>query len=91
MQRFVDTYKKLSRRVRNRLVLENDDHIFSAEDVLQIHRMTDRELPILFDVFHHECYNTNNMSYRDAFKLVLATWNCVPGRSDGPAMIDYSS
>ena len=47
--------KKLSRRARNRLVLENDDISFSATDVLKIHRLCGVRL--VFDYQHFWCLN----------------------------------
>ncbi|KAG2387258.1 hypothetical protein C9374_001590 [Naegleria lovaniensis] len=85
MQRFVDRYLTLSESIKARLVLENDDRLFSLEDVLWVHEQCG--IPILFDTLHHECLNTNGESLEEAFLKAAETWD--PER-DGPPMIDYS-
>lgn len=82
--RFINAYNKLPENIRKRLVIENDDRLFSLSDCLGIHEATG--IPILFDNFHHAC-NSNGMSYIEAWKSVKKTWK----KSDGIPMSDYSS
>jgi UV DNA damage endonuclease len=84
MERFVREYKKLSPRIRKRLVVENDHRLFSLRDCLSLHKETG--IPVLFDTFHHECLN-NGEPMRRAFLLAKKTWK----KRDGPLMVDYSS
>lgn len=86
MQRFVDRYKNnLNDDIRARLVLENDDRIYSLEDVYWIHQQCG--IPILFDTLHHECLNSNGDSLEVAFKKAASTWDPI---RDGVPLIDYS-
>ncbi|EFC41991.1 predicted protein [Naegleria gruberi] len=86
MQRFVDRYKNnLNDAIRARCVLENDDRIYSLEDVYWIHQQCG--IPILFDTLHHECLNSNGDSLEVAFKKAASTWDPV---KDGVPLIDYS-
>ncbi|MBN1170261.1 UV DNA damage repair endonuclease UvsE [Candidatus Micrarchaeota archaeon] len=82
--RFVDRYNKLSKSVRKRLAIENDDRLFSLKDCLEISRKTG--VPVIFDVLHHRCLN-NGETIKDALQLVQKTWK----KKDGVPMIDYSS
>lgn len=82
--RFVERYKKLPARIRKRLVIENDDRLFSLRDCLRIHRLC--KIPILFDSFHHSLLN-NGESIREALLLAKKTWK----KNDGPLMCDYST
>jgi UV DNA damage endonuclease len=82
--RFVEVYQQLPEPVKARLVVENDDRIYSLQDCLQIHEKTG--IPILFDNFHHEC-NHNGETMREAILLAAQTW----GEPDGVLMMDYSS
>ena len=62
--RFIENYNTLlSNEARSRLVIENDDYRFGLNDCLRIHDKTN--VPVLFDVFHHECMN-DGQSIQDA-------------------------
>lgn len=84
MDRFIDQYKtRLSDGLRQRLVIENDDRLFSVKDCLYIHEHT--RIPILFDNLHHACLN-NGEPMLEAMKQCFATW------PDGQRpLIDYST
>jgi UV DNA damage endonuclease len=82
--RFVDRYKSLNPSLRRRLVIENDDRLFSLKDCLRVHEKT--TIPILFDAFHHHCLN-NGETLRQGLELARQTWK----KSDGVPMVDYSS
>jgi UV DNA damage endonuclease len=70
--RFVAGCERLSARARSRLVLENDDRLFSASDVLRLSSRTG--LRIVWDAHHHACHNPDGIPDRDALRLALATW-----------------
>jgi UV DNA damage endonuclease len=84
IERFVDRYKSLDPSLRLRLVIENDDRLFSLKDCLRVHQKTN--IPVLFDVFHHQCLNKGE-SLRMGLELAGQTWK----KSDGVLMVDYSS
>ncbi|WBA41789.1 UV DNA damage repair endonuclease UvsE [Hymenobacter canadensis] len=83
--RFIAVWHTLPPAVQIRVVVENDDRLFSLQDCLQLHAATG--LPILFDNFHHECLN-HGEPMAEALRLAAATWH--PTR-DGVMMMDYSS
>ncbi|WBO84779.1 UV DNA damage repair endonuclease UvsE [Hymenobacter yonginensis] len=83
--RFIAVWHTLPPAVQVRVVVENDDRLFSLQDCLQLHAATG--LPILFDNFHHECLN-HGEPMAEALRLAAATWH--PTR-DGVMMMDYSS
>ncbi|MBT2558750.1 UV DNA damage repair endonuclease UvsE [Hymenobacter sp. ISL-91] len=85
ISRFIATYQRLPEAVRARLVIENDDRLFSLQDCLRVHAAVG--IPVLFDNFHHECLN-HGESMAEALRLAAATWH--PTR-DGVMMMDYSS
>jgi UV DNA damage endonuclease len=64
--------KKLSKRARRRLVLENDDFSFSAADVLEIHRLCGVRL--IFDHQHFWCLNPERLELRETVQEFLRTW-----------------
>lgn len=84
MDRFIEQYKtRLSDGLRQRLVIENDDRLFSVKDCLYIHEHT--RIPILFDNLHHDCLN-NGETMIEAMKQCFATWP----EGQRP-LIDYST
>ncbi|HDR73292.1 MAG TPA: UV DNA damage repair endonuclease UvsE [Methanoculleus sp.] len=84
MERFVSRYAELDEAVLRRLVIENDDRLYTVADCLVIHDTTG--VPILFDTFHH-LWNSSGEPVRDAVGRCGATW----AAADGIPMIDYSS
>lgn len=70
--RFVAGFERLSERARSRLVLENDDRLFSLGDVLQLSSRTG--LRVVWDPHHHACHNPERIPEREALRLALATW-----------------
>ena len=85
LSRFIATYETLPAAVRARLVIENDDRLFSLQDCLRVHAAVG--IPILFDNFHHECLN-HGETMAQALRLAAATWHPT---HDGVMMMDYSS
>ena len=84
IERFVERYASLNQALKRRLVVENDDRLFSLSDCLKVHHGTG--IPIVFDSLHHACLN-NGETDREALMQAAQTWR----RVDGPLMVDYSS
>jgi UV DNA damage endonuclease len=83
-ERFLRAAERLSERARARLVIENDDRVFSLADVLEVSRHTG--LRVVWDVLHHHCHDPDGVPDREALQLALATW--PPGETP---KIHYSS
>ncbi|MFZ5980158.1 MAG: UV DNA damage repair endonuclease UvsE [Candidatus Zixiibacteriota bacterium] len=66
---------KLSERVRRRLTLENDDKIYTPDDLLPLCRKNG--LPLVYDIHHHRC-NPDRLSGEEATQQALKTWNREP-------------
>lgn len=84
MERFIARFNEVPEAVRRRLVIENDDRLYSLADCIRISVKTG--LPVLFDVFHHEANNSGE-TLREAFAMFHGTWQ----EKDGLPMVDYSS
>ena len=82
--RFIESYKLLPDEIKKRLVIENDDRLYSAQDCLNIYEAVG--VPIIFDNLHFDCLN-NQENMLDAFELTANTWQA----KDGIPMIDYST
>jgi UV DNA damage endonuclease len=68
LERAVDA---LSPRARARLALENDDRLFSPEDLLPLCARTG--LPLVYDSHHHRC-NPDALSVEEATLRAAETW-----------------
>ena len=84
IDRFITNYQALPEIIKRRLVIENDERLFSLKDCSYISKKTG--IPIVFDSFHHTCLN-NNESFGSAIKIAKASWK----KHDGILMSDYSS
>jgi len=84
LDRFCFRFEQLEETIRRRLVVENDDRLYSVADCLQISRRTG--MPVLFDSFHHEL-NHHGEDLPTALGSAASTWK----KGDGPPMVDYSS
>ena len=84
IDRFIENYNSLSKTLKSRLVIENDDRSYSLEDCLSVHEKIG--IPVIFDAFHHQCLNSGE-KVRQGLKIASTTWK----KSDSIPMVDYSS
>jgi UV DNA damage endonuclease len=73
MDRFCNNFKRLSKSVRSRLTVENDDKatMYSVLDLMYIHNKI--KIPIVFD-YHHHTFCTGGLTEEEALKLAATTW-----------------
>ena len=85
VDRFIDTYQTLSPAIKNRLIIENDDRLYTIEDVLEISERTGA--PVVYDNLHNAA-NPSNVNTTDAewIQKVQETWT----QADGATKIHYS-
>lgn len=83
-ERFISNYLKLPQKIKERLVIENDEKSYSIKDCLVIAKKT--QIPIVFDCFHHSILN-NKETNRKVIKLIKKYWK----KEDGLIMIDFST
>lgn len=84
VKRFIKNFRLLGDEVKSRLVLENDDRLFTIADVLSA--AGELGLPVVFDTLHNE---VNPAGERDAFEWIeqcRKTWE----DRDGLQKIHYS-
>lgn len=66
---------RLTRRVRKRLTLENDDRCYTPADLLPICRV--EGIPFVYDVHHHRCL-PDGRGIEETTAEALVTWNREP-------------
>jgi UV DNA damage endonuclease len=77
MNRFCAVASELPDSVRRRLVVENDDRLFDAEEVLSVARRLN--VPVVFDWLHHNA-NPCRAPLVDVLPAIFATWKPEDGR-----------
>ena len=83
--RFISNFDSLPKAVRRRLVIENDEKNYTAEDVLGISKRL--RIPMVFDVFHHVCNPSfDGMPLSGIIAKIADTWK----KRDGTPKIHYS-
>lgn len=84
-QRFIENYKELDEKIKNRLVIENDDKIYTAEEVLEIGNKL--SIPVIFDNLHNLLNpSSQNLSEKYWIEQCKHTWK----KKDGNQKIHYS-
>jgi UV DNA damage endonuclease len=98
IDRFIKKYNLVDHSIKKRLVIENDDHLYSLKDCICINKQTG--IPVVFDRFHHECFGSNNnnkdtgelksenSTLQNILQNAFLTWKI---NKDGLPMVDYSS
>ena len=71
LNRFKNTYLTLPRRISERLILENDDRCFTAQEVLCLAQ--EIAAPMVLDVHHHQLLNQGE-SLESLLPDIFATW-----------------
>lgn len=71
LRRFTDGYAGLSEAGRRRLVIENDETVYTVQDCLRAHEATG--VPLIFDHQHHNL-NPGTLPMGDAARACLGTW-----------------
>lgn len=75
LTRVARNVRKLSRRVRKRLTVENDDRVYTPADLLPL--CEDCKVPFVYDVHHHRCL-PDGLSVEEVTDRALATWDREP-------------
>lgn len=72
IKRFIDNFRTFPKEITNKLILENDDKLFTAKDVLTI--CQELKVPMVLDIHHHKC-NNNEENIFSLMEEILDTWN----------------
>ena len=75
LKRFEENFKKLSKGIKKKLTLENDDKIYSPGEVLNVCKTL--KIPFVYDVHHHRCL-PDDLSIEEVTEKALETWDREP-------------
>ena len=82
--RFINNFRIMPERIKKRIILENDDKVFTAKDVLNI--CQEVKIPMVLDLHHHRCKNEGE-KVKDLLEDVFNTW----GNEELPPKVHFSS
>ncbi|MDB4951807.1 MAG: UV-endonuclease UvdE [Gemmatimonadetes bacterium] len=71
MRRFAHSFARIGEAGRRRLVIENDETLYTVQDCLRVHEMIG--VPLIFDHQHHNL-NPGTLTVAEAARAALATW-----------------
>lgn len=71
LTRFIENVNKLPIRLRERLMLENDDKTFTAKETLQV--CEELRVPMVLDI-HHHAVNNDGETVEQLWPAIAATW-----------------
>jgi UV DNA damage endonuclease len=71
IKRFCNNFLALDDRIRNRIILENDDKLYNAAEVLDICRTVGA--PMVLDIHHDRC-NPSKYNVSDLIGDIFETW-----------------
>ncbi len=78
VRRFLSRCDGLEERIKNRLVIENDEKCFSTEDVLSIAYKAN--LPVVYDNLHEEIFRGETVDHDRMIRECANTWKEKDGR-----------
>ncbi len=72
IKRFIYNFKIVPKEVTSKLIIENDDKMYTAKEVLELCKTL--EIPMVLDVHHHNC-NNNGEKIEELLEEIFNTWN----------------
>lgn len=84
IKRFISNFKTFPKPIKERLIIENDDKVFTAKDVLGL--CEEIETPMVLDIHHHNCKNDEE-DIKELLPKIFDTWN----QENLPPKIHFSS
>ena len=75
LQRLAEHIENLPQEIGQLLTLENDDRLYTPDDLLPICKKL--AIPLVYDVHHHRCL-PDGLNVEDTTQRVLKTWNREP-------------
>lgn len=75
MKRFEENFNKLSKSIKNKIVIENDDKVFNIRNTLSLAKKLN--IPMVLD-YHHFLVNKNNEKIDEFIVDIFSTWKTTP-------------
>ena len=78
MQRFIQNYQGLDQKIKDRLIIENDDRTYNIKEVLDISKKAN--IPVVYDNLHNHVNPFDDSSDLYWIKESAKTWDTSDGR-----------
>lgn len=75
VDRFKESFALLPQSIKGRIILENDDRSFTAQEVLEI--CEELHIPMVLDLHHHQILN-NEEELTTLLPAIFQTWSDLP-------------
>lgn len=75
MKRFENNFRKLPKKIKDLIAIENDDKIFNISNTLSLAKKLN--IPMVLD-YHHFLVNKNNEKIEDFIIDIFSTWKKTP-------------
>lgn len=72
LERFKVNFEKYPNEIASKIILENDDKVFTAKETLELCK--DLSIPMVLDVHHHIC-NNEGEDVKELLGNIFKTWN----------------
>jgi UV DNA damage endonuclease len=71
--RWISVFKSLPSYMKNRICIENDEHIYGIDDVLKIATIV--KIPVVLDIFHYRIFGSGQPPLLEVLPAVISSWN----------------
>lgn len=72
LKRFIENFYKLSKSVRDKIVIENDDKQYDWKDVLEV--SNEIGVPMVLDIHHYRVNNSHKNIAKENVAEIFSTW-----------------
>jgi UV DNA damage endonuclease len=72
IERFIENFKDFPSKIKERLIIENDDKTYTASETLELCKTLN--IPMVLDIHHHNC-NNNDENISDMLQGIFDTWS----------------
>lgn len=72
IERFIENFKDFPSKIKERLIIENDDKTYTASETLELCKTLN--IPMVLDIHHHNC-NNNGENISDMLQGIFDTWS----------------
>jgi UV DNA damage endonuclease len=72
IERFIENFKDFPSKIKERLIIENDDKTYTASETLELCKTLN--IPMVLDIHHHNC-NNNGENISNMLQGIFDTWS----------------